>query len=138
MSAVMDDIASMQPEGFGHELLLEWAPWARDDNAEGGHSWSVKPRVDPGYHGDPPERFFVVNRIVAEHKREQAHFWAVVSRWYLGEQPLWLICRELDRGDWWVLQKVCWAAELVGREYRDYTESRRVGPSCARSKRNPA
>lgn len=132
MAAIMTYDRLMEPDGMGHELLLEWAPWARDDNEGENHSWSVKPRVDPGYHGDPPERFFIVNRIVAEHKREQAHFWAVVSRWYLGEQPVWLICRELDRPEWWVMQKACWASDLVGREFRDYTEHRRVVITPAR------
>jgi hypothetical protein len=134
----MQELELMAPEGLGDELLREWAPWARDDNEGEGHSWSVKPRIDPGFHGTPPDRFFVVNRIVASHKREQAHFWAVVSRWYLGEKPVWLICRELDRPDWWVLQKACWCAELVSREYRDYTDKRRVVIAPARHFHKPA
>lgn len=138
MNALAAEIPIMEPEGLGDELLKEWAPWARDDNEGEGHSWSVKPRVDPGYHGDPPDRFFVVNRIVAEHKRQQAVFWNVVSRWWLGEKPVWLICRELGKDDWWVRQKACWAAGIVEREFRDYTESRRVVIAPARNIYKPA
>ena len=111
-----------EPKGLGNDLLIEYAHYARDDR-EGRASWSVKPRVDPGYHGDPPDSWYVVNRIVAQHKAENKDFWNVVSRWYLGEKPVWLIQREINKPDWWIYSTLTWATNLVEREYLDITRN---------------
>ena len=107
-----------EPTGLGHEQLTEWAGFARD-SAETFHSWAVKPRVDKGYDGDPPDRWFVVNRIIGNLKRDADNFWPVVSRYYLGEMPLWLMERELNRSQHSLLVSLNWACELVRREYLD-------------------
>jgi hypothetical protein len=122
----------LEPNGLGHELLLEWAPWARDDREGGGHSWSVKPRVDPGYHGDPPKNFYIVEKIVAPHQRDKTDYWRAVSRWYLGEaSPDW-IARQLGWSELRVRSNVIVFCALVEREWRDYTDARRVVISRAR------
>lgn len=115
MAAVL---AEIRLEGLGHELLLEWAPWARDDN-EGKHSWAVKPRVQAGYHGDPPERFFVVDKIVAPHRRDRSNYWQVVGAFYLGERAEWEIAKELGWSEQRVLMNLAAFCGLVEREYLD-------------------
>lgn len=117
MSAVMKDVFRL--EGLGHELLLEWAPWARDDRD--GESWgqSVGPRVARGYHGDPPKNFFVVDKIVAPHRVEKSSYWIVVSMFYLGERAEWEIARELGWSEQRVLMNLAAFGGLVEREFRD-------------------
>jgi hypothetical protein len=126
MAAVMREI--LQPEGLGHELLVEWAPWARDDKDGERASWAVKPRVDPGYHGDPPTNFFIVDKIVAPHRRDKSTHWRTVSAYYLGERPPWEIASLL--GPRWdersVMANIMQFGALVEREWRDYTDARRV------------
>lgn len=131
MSAVTDEYR-LEPEGLGHELLLEWAPWARDDNEGGGHSWSVKPRVDPGYHGDPPDNFWVVDKIIAPHRRDRSSYWKIVGGVYLGERACWEIADLLGWSETRVRMNLLAFCALVEREYRDYTESRRVVITPAR------
>lgn len=134
MAAVMREI--LQLEGLGHELLIEWAPWARDDKDGERASWSVKPRVDPGYHGDPPDNFFVVDKIVAPHRRDKSLYWRTVSAYYLGERAPWEIATLLGPG--WsergVLSNIIAFGALVEREWRDYTDARRVLITRARNK----
>lgn len=138
MSAVM--VEPLEPQGLGHDLLLEWAPWARDDKDGESHSWSVKPRVDPGYHGDPPANFFVVDKIVAPHRRDKSSYWKATSAYYLGERAPWEIATLL--GPSWserrVLINIIEFGVLVEREWRDYTEQRRVVIAPARHFRKPA
>ncbi len=117
----------LEPSGLGHDLLVEWSPWARDDS-EGRHSWHVKPRVDHGYHGDPPENYWLVDKIVAPHRRDRSVYWLVVSRWYLGEKSYAQIA--LDLGPHWPekrirLNLVCFC-ELVAREFLDMRARRNV------------
>jgi hypothetical protein len=130
----------LELHGMGHELLIEWAPWARDDNDGQRASWSVKPRVDPGYHGDPPDNFFVVDKIVAPHRRDKSSYWKAVSAYYLGERPPWEIASTL--GPSWderrVLYNLIAFGALVEREWRDYTAARRVVITRARYFRKPA
>lgn len=130
----------LEPNGLGHDLLTEWAPWARDDKDGEKASWSVKPRVDPGYHGDPPNTFFVVDKIVAPHRRDKSVHWKTVSAYYLGERAPWEIAGLL--GPRWserdVLSNIVAFGALVEREFRDYTESRRVLIARARNKREGA
>jgi len=115
---------AVEPDGLGHELLIAWAPWARDDRDE-SHSWSVQPRLDPGYHGDPPAEFFVVDKIVAPHRRDKTNYWHVVGRYYLGEsEPRW-IAKELDWSVSRVLMNLCAFSALVEREYRDFVDIQR-------------
>jgi hypothetical protein len=125
----------LEPQGMGHELLVEWAPWARDDNDGERKSWAVKPRIDHGYHGDPPENFWIVDKIVAPHRRDRSAYWKAVSGFYLGERAPWEIASLL--GPAWnerrVLVNIVEFGALVEREWRDYTESRRVVITRARN-----
>lgn len=124
MSAVTDDVV-LEPSGLGHELLLQWAPWARDDNEGARHSWSVKPRVDIGYHGDPPENFWIVDKIVAPHRRDRSSYWKVVSAVYLGERAVWEAADLLGWSERRARMNLLAFCGLVEREWRDYTEQRR-------------
>lgn len=123
MPAARDPVV-LQPSGLGHELLLEWAPWSRDDN-EGSASWSAKPRVDRGYHGDPPDRWYIVNRIVSMLLHGEPEYRQVVKPYYLGERAAWEIARSVGRTEVGVLTTLCHVCWLVAREYVDYTENRR-------------
>ena len=115
--------SELEPSGLGHDLLLEWAPWAREDRDE-RHSWHVKPRVDHGYHGDPPDDFWIVEKILAPLKRDRTVYWRMAAQWYLGEKSYAQIT--LDMGPNWPekrirLNLVC-LCELVQREYLDFKE----------------
>jgi hypothetical protein len=125
-------VERLEPSGLGHELLIEWAPWARDDNEGGRHSWSVKPRVDPGYHGDPPDNFWVVDKIVAPHRRDRTVYWRCASGYYLGERNVPELAHVLNWSEEHVLLNVIQFGALVEREWRDYTQSRRVVITPAR------
>lgn len=118
MAAVMTEI--LEPEGLGHDLLTEWAPWVRDDN-EGRASWAVKPRIQAGYHGDMPRRLQLVDKIVARHRLENRQHWRVVARFYLGGRAIWEIARELDWSDDRVATTLIVFCSLVEREFRDST-----------------
>lgn len=121
MVAVADDVGTdIEPKGLGHDLLEAWAPFARDDG-EGRESWNVKPRIGKGYWGDPPDEYWIVEKIVAPHRASNNDFWRLVSRRYLGEKDYWLIAKDLDKPEWWVRSILCWATELVRREYLDRT-----------------
>jgi hypothetical protein len=117
----------LEPSGLGHDLLMDWAPWARDDRREGpswSAEWSGRPRIDHEYGGDPPEDFWIVDKIVAPHRRDDTTYWQVASSWYLGEKSYSQITRDL--GPQWPekrirLNLVCFA-ELVAREYLDFKE----------------
>jgi hypothetical protein len=127
MSAAMDmHQFEYEPEGLGHELLIEWAPWARDDKDGERASWALKPRVDPGYHGDPPKNFFIVEKIVAPHRVQKDDYWRAVSAVYLGEKPEWSICREFGWSRLRLKTNIIVFCGLVEREWRDYTTARRV------------
>ena len=112
---------NLEPEGLGHDLLLEWAPWARDDR-EGGHSWSVKPRVDPGYHGDPPSRVDRVDRIVARIGLEQPRYYNVICHVYLGEKSYGDAARDLHMTQGWLRTMVLASCGLVEIRYRDLAD----------------
>jgi hypothetical protein len=121
----------LDPSGLGHDLLVDWAPWARDDSDE-RHSWAVKPRIDHGHHGTPPDEFWVVDKIVAPHRRDETSYWKAVSRYYLGERSYEEIARDIGR-DWSVnrvrINLVAFCA-LVEREFGDWQdEERRVAAS---------
>ncbi len=120
----------LAPSGLGHDLLLEWAPWARDDNeGEAGHSWASEERVDRGYHGDPPNNFYIVDKIVAPQRKDKTVFWTVTAMYYLGERSVGQISKILGSANWSesrVLLNLCGFAALVEREWRDYTDARRV------------
>lgn len=123
MAAVMVE-DSVELGGMGHDLLCIWAPWARDDN-EGGHSWAMGPRVAKGYHGDPPDEFWIVDKIVAPHRRDKSVYWNVTSRFYLGERSFTEIRIEL--GPSWPEKRIRFNlaifCSLVEREYRDWKDS---------------
>jgi hypothetical protein len=124
MNAVAVEVR-MELEGLGHELLMEWAPWARDDGDGSRHSWALKPRVDPGYHGDPPKNFFVVDKIVAPHRVKKDTYWKAASAFYLGERGLPEIGRSLGWSEGHVMTTLIVFAALVEREFRDYNDQRR-------------
>ena len=125
----------LEPSGLGNDLLVEWAPWARDD-AEDRHSWSVKPRVDHGYHGDPPDNFWITDKIVAPHRRDKSVYWLIVSRWYLGEKSYAQIT--LDLGRHWPEKRIrlnlVSFCELVQREFLDIREVDRARMRAAECK----
>lgn len=116
--ATMTERLDDQLCGLGHELLLEWAPWVRDDN-EGRASWAVKPRVGKAYHGDMPRRIAFVDKIVATHRREHPPYWRAVSRYYLGQRALWEIARDLGWSEERVLTTLIVFCGVVEREYND-------------------
>lgn len=112
-------------EGLGHELLLEWGRWYRDDR-EGRASWAAKPRVDPGFYGTPPERARFVDKLIAKHKLKYRDDWRVVARYYLDDLAEWQIALQMRNPDGtkWaegrvrtLLLVVC---GMVEREYRDW------------------
>lgn len=114
-----------EPSGLGHELLTEWGIYAENDR-DGRESWSVKPRVDPGYHGDPPDRWYVVNRIVSQRARIDGRkgytdFYRLVSRFYLGSKSYSMIQKDLNKPEWWVKSMLVWACETTKREFVDVT-----------------
>jgi len=110
----------LEPSGLGHDLLLEWAPWAENDRDE-RHSWAVKPRIDRGYHGTPPDNYWVVDRILAPHHREKSITWRLVVRWYVDKKSYDQIT--LDLGPNWPekrirlsLVQIC---AMIEREFLD-------------------
>lgn len=109
----------LYPSGLGHDLLCEWALFARDDREEGAASWSVKPRVDRGWHGDPPDRWYDVNRIISRLLKDHPDYRKVVKPFYLGERAPWEIARQIGRSEQGVLVTLCHVVALVEREYRD-------------------
>ena len=117
MVAVME---KLHPEGLGHDLLLEWAPWMREDR-DGKASWSVKQRLDPSYHGDPPDRVMLVDKIVARHRLENPSYWRVTAAYYLGEKAPWQIAKDMRWPESRVLTNLLSFCGLVEREYRDLT-----------------
>jgi len=123
MSAVVSQWQGLEPSGLGHDLLREWAPWAREDR-EGGQSWSVKPRVDHGYHGDPPERVMIVDRIVARMRIEHPAYYRVVARYYLDELQPWQMIQTLKQTEGWIRTMLLAACGLVERRYQDVAPSK--------------
>lgn len=123
MAAVMNRLPTAQwiglePQGLGHELLLEWAPWVREDR-EPSASWSVKPRVDHGYHGDPPERVNKVDKIVARIRLEHHHYYRVISRYYLDQLLPHQMAAVLGYTEGWTRSMILAACGLVEMRYRD-------------------
>ena len=126
VSAVMSEVELLEPSGLGHDLLTEWAAWARDDR-DGRSSWSVKPRIAHGYHGDPPDRWFVVNRIVSRLLHGEKAFREVVKPYYLGGPTansngysIAEIARMVKRSEQGVLVTLLHVCGIVEREYRDF------------------
>lgn len=105
-------------QGLGHELLLEWSPWARDDREE-GHSWHVRPRVDRGFHGTPPDRVMRVDKIVARIRIEHPPYYRVVARYYLDELQPWQMTQVLGQTQGWIRTMLLAACGLVELRYRD-------------------
>jgi hypothetical protein len=108
MSAMPDfPPPEFEPSGLGHDLLLDWAPWARDDRREEpswSAEWSGRPRIDHEYGGDPPEDFWIVDKIVAPQRRDGTTYWHVASRFYLGEKSYAQIT--IDLGKNWPEKRV--------------------------------
>ena len=119
MSAVLRDL---EPEGLGHELLREWAPWARED-AEGGASWAIKPRVERGYHGDPPDRVMLVDKIVARMRAEHHSYYRVIARYYLDGLLPWQMETELRQTPGWIRTMLLAGCGLVELRYKEVLES---------------
>ena len=107
----------LEPEGLGHDLLTEWAPWMREDG-EGKHSWHITERVDRGYHGDPPDRVVRVDKIVARIKLEQPAYYRVIARYYLDDLLPWQMCQTLQATEGWVRTMLLAACGLVELRYK--------------------
>jgi hypothetical protein len=99
-------------EGLGHDLLTEWAPWMREDR-ESGASWHLKPRIDPGYHGDPPNRVLRVDKIVARIRLEHPAYYRVIARYYLDELQLWQMTEVMQHTEGWLRTMLLAACGLV-------------------------
>ena len=106
----------LEPQGLGHDLLSEWAPWMREDG-EKGKAWHIKPRIDPGYHGDPPNRVNVVDKIVARIRLEHPPYYRVIARYYLDELQPWQMVEVLDHTEGWVRTMLLAACGLVELRY---------------------
>ncbi len=115
----------IEPEGLGHDLMTEWGKMMRDDG-EGRASWSVKPRLDPEYHGDPPNRIRLVDKIVARHRVDNQNYWSVVSRYYLSDLAFWQIAKGMKWSELQVRTTACVFCGVVEREYRDLAPSLKV------------
>lgn len=107
----------LEPRGLGHDLLTEWAPWVREDR-EGRHSWHVKPRVDRGYHGMPPDRVLKVDKIVARIRLEYPTYYRVIARYYLDELLPWQMADTLKATEGWIRAMLLAACGLVEMRYR--------------------
>jgi hypothetical protein len=123
MAAVMQERPSTQwenlePQGLGHDLLTEWAPWYREDR-EGGHSWHVQERVDRGYHGDPPERVHRVEKIVAKLKLTHHNYYRVIARYYLDQLLPHQIAPNLGITEGWCRSMLLAAGGLVEIRYKE-------------------
>lgn len=123
MMAVAFD-QSLAIEGLGNDLLTEWGQWMRNDG-DGRQSWSVKPRLDPGCHGTPPERVLFVDKLIARHRLKYHGQWSVVSRYYLSDLSVLQIALGMGR-EWpearvkTVILAVC---GMVEREYNDWRKT---------------
>lgn len=142
MAALPDDVLGandLEPSGLGNDLLIDWAPWAREDRREDpswSAEWSGRPRIDHEYGGDPPDDFWIVEKILAPQRVLRSVYWTICAHWYLGEKSYAQIARDLGKN--WPekrirLNLVC-LCELVAREYLDFRDAerivqrRRVGP----------
>lgn len=117
MVAVMEQVG---PSGLGHELMTEWAPWVEDDGDE-RHSWSVKPRVDHGYHGDMPERVKAVDKIIARHRLKYESDWKIIKHYYIRQREVWDIAKHFGWTESRVNLILMMMCGLVEREFRDLT-----------------
>lgn len=138
LSALEIEREILEPCGLGHDLLWEWAPWARDDS-DGRSSWNVKPRLGRGYWGDPPPNFKIVDKIVAPYRaakqkllkepwevtewdRENAYWWEPVAQYYLGlHQPI-EIASALGWSELRVCTVLCLFCGQVEREFKDWRD----------------
>lgn len=120
MSAVME---LTEPEGLGAELLIEWGQIMRDD-PEHRYSWSVKPRLDRAYHGDPPERVRFVDRLIAQHRLTHHDHWSVVARRYLSDLAVWQIAKGMKWSEGRVLAVLHHVSGLVEREFHSVEKGR--------------
>lgn len=117
MVAVTDQIN--EPSGLGHELMVEWGRWFRDDK-DGRESWSAKPRIDHGYHGDPPESARFVDKLIAKHRLQFWNDWRVVAQYYLDDRSQWEIASRLGWSRARVSAILMMMCGMVEREYRDW------------------
>jgi hypothetical protein len=120
MAAVMIERELLEPSGLGHDLLSEWGAWHKDDG-EGWASWSVKPRIDPGYHGTPPNRVLLVERILAPIKLREPRRYKIIEHRYRRDYPVWLLAREVGATEADVSNTLWHACGIVEREFGDAT-----------------
>lgn len=121
MAAVACEVVSgqwrgLEPQGLGHDLLIEWAPWVREDR-EGSASWHVRPRVDRGYHGDMPRRVQFTDKIVARIRLEYPPYYRVMARYYLDELAPWQMKQTLQATEGWIRTMLLAACGLVEIRY---------------------
>lgn len=127
MAAVMAERFSTQwqglePEGMGHDLLCEWAPWVREDR-DPASQWAVKPRIDRGYHGDPPDRVNRVDKIVARIRLDHPRYYSVIARYYLDGLLPHQMTGTLGATEGWVRSMILAACGLVEIRYREAVNS---------------
>ena len=115
-SSVMID--ALQPSGLGNDLLVEWGQWYRDDR-DGREAWSVKPRVDPGFHGTPPESAQIVDKIVSSHRLKYQRDWSIIAQRYLDDRMPWEIAKRMNWPEARVLTLLVCMCGMAEREYRD-------------------
>ena len=106
------------PYGKGHDMLVEWGIWTRDDR-EGGASWSVRPRVDPTHGGEPPEFVFWLDKIIAKRKLKVHGDYGIIARYYLSDLTAWQIARERKWSENRVKGAIQAFCGLVEREWED-------------------
>jgi len=108
---------TLEPEGLGHELLRVWAPWQREDR-DPSLKWTSGPRVVRGYHGDPPDRVNVVDKIVARIRLEHPAYYSVIARYYLDELQPWQMVDTLGHTQGWIRTMLLAACGLVEIRFR--------------------
>lgn len=124
MAAALAEIRTqwgkLEPEGLGHDLLLAWAPWAREDRDPLLYPrWAEGPRVDKGYHGDPPDSVNRTDKIVARIRLEHRQYYRVIARYYLDQLLPHQMALTLGYTEGWTRTMILAACGLVEMRYRD-------------------
>lgn len=89
------------------------------DDSEGRQSWAVRPRIDHGYHGDPPDTVRFVDKLIARHRLKFHDHWSVISRYYLSDLETWQIGRGMKWPEIRVQTVLIAMCGLVEREWLD-------------------
>ena len=106
------------PYGKGHDMLVEWGIWTRDDR-EGGASWSVKPRLDKCTKGEPPDSVVWLDKLIAKHKLRSHNDWRVLAQYYMDDRAIWEVAKRMKWADDRVRGLLLAFCGLVEREWED-------------------